>query len=139
MVHPDLIRICSRCKDAVIFKPFNADPKCDKCGDTGREGEVYVKLSVLNERLETIGYKVEPYEGGFLFLSPGLLERVSQTLHFVLDYVERAGVFTGRGKLRKLLLSGALVNMATGEMTGHLTALQNDMVKILSGRAYYRK
>lgn len=48
---PDVIELCLRCKVALVYRPYQSIPKCDKCGDSGRDGELYIKASALVDAL----------------------------------------------------------------------------------------
>lgn len=58
-------------------------------------------------------------------------------VEFLLDYVERAGRFDGRGKNRALMLSGGSLDMTTGTLTPHVEAMVRDVTKIINGEATY--
>lgn len=67
------------------------------------------------------------------------MTKAAMIVDFVLDYVEGAGAFTGRGKHRRLLLRGGSVNMRTGKITEHISVLRHDVHALMLGHATYRK
>jgi len=50
-VHLDVIEMCDRCKQGPIYRPFESQPTCHKCGDSGRDGVHYIKASALVDAL----------------------------------------------------------------------------------------
>ena len=61
----DVVRVCIRCKSGLVYTPNLSFPRCDKCGDNDREGEPYVRLSEVQDKLSSLA-DVVVEDGKFL-------------------------------------------------------------------------
>jgi hypothetical protein len=44
---PDAIYLCQRCKGALVYTPHGSRPECQRCGDSGRPGELFLRAEWL--------------------------------------------------------------------------------------------